>query len=59
MRVDEGEWQALAPADGIFDSGAEAALLVVDQLPAGTHALGVRARDAAGNTGTTTLRYQK
>src|SRR5262249_27147104 len=48
-RVDEGEWNAIDAADGIWDSGMEQWRLVTDPLAPGDHTLQVKAVDAAGN----------
>ncbi len=57
IRVDGGEWRAAAAQDGIFDSGSETVVIVIETLPAGAHKLELRAHDAAGNTGTTTVGF--
>jgi hypothetical protein len=43
------EWQAVLPADNIFDGPREAVSIVVPGLSAGTHQITLRATDAKGN----------
>jgi sugar lactone lactonase YvrE len=59
FRVGDGEWLAAVAEDGIFDGQFEAVVLDVKHLPEGSHEVGVRARDAAGNVASKTLRYQR
>ena len=59
FRIDNGDWLAAIPGDGIFDGQYEVVLLDGSRLPEGQHTLDIRARDAAGNTATATLRYAK
>jgi sugar lactone lactonase YvrE len=59
LKVDDGEWLAAMPEDGLFDGQFEAVLLDVDRLPEGAHEVAVRARDAAGNVASETLRYRR
>jgi sugar lactone lactonase YvrE len=59
IRVDQGEWSPVAARDGILDSASETVAIAVEQLPGGAHQLEMRARDAAGNVGTVTLRYKR
>jgi sugar lactone lactonase YvrE len=59
FRLDGGEWLAAAAADDIFDSQLEAIVLDSGRLPAGTHRLEVRARDAAGNSASMELHYKR
>jgi outer membrane protein assembly factor BamB len=49
--VDGGDWQILAPADGIADDLVEAFTLKLPTLPPGPHAVTVRAWDSADNVG--------
>jgi len=49
--VDGGEWQILAPADGICDDLVEAFTVKLPVLPPGPHAVTVRAWDSADNVG--------
>jgi outer membrane protein assembly factor BamB len=49
--VDGGDWQILAPADGICDDLVEAFTLKLPTLPPGPHAVTVRAWDSADNVG--------
>lgn len=56
-RVDGADWQALACADGIFDSPEETLRLDPARLPTGRHSLEIRVRDAAGNESVTKLIY--
>ncbi len=50
--LDGGEWTAIFPDDGLFDSTAETITLKLPDLKPGAHVLTVRATDAAGNVGT-------
>ncbi|MBN1459133.1 MAG: hypothetical protein JXA57_06325, partial [Armatimonadetes bacterium] len=59
FRIDEGEWLAAMPGDGIFDGQYETVMLDADRLPAGTHEVELRARDAAGNVASGKLRYTR
>jgi len=59
FRIDEGEWLAAMPEDGIFDSQLENILLDLARLPEGAHPVEVRVRDAAGNVASGTLRYRR
>ena len=59
FRVDEGEWLAAMPGDGIFDGQLENILLDLARLPEGAHQVEVRARDGAGNVTRGTLRYRR
>jgi hypothetical protein len=45
--------------DAIFDQGAETILLDAARVPQGAHQIEIRARDAAGNTASATLRYTR
>lgn len=57
--IDGGEWQPLAPRDGIFDDSDEPfALLLPDKLTTGMHSLAVRAVDAADNVGATQTSFR-
>jgi hypothetical protein len=49
--VDAGPWQALLPADGIFDARDEAFTFDTKRLDAGEHTLAVQVWDSAGNVG--------
>ncbi|MDH4180118.1 MAG: hypothetical protein OEV33_06365, partial [Armatimonadota bacterium] len=57
FKVDDGDWLAAIPEDGIFDSQYEAIVLDRARLPEGSHEITLRARDAAGNVTSKTLRY--
>jgi hypothetical protein len=50
--LDGGEWVAVFPDDGLFDTTAETITIPLKDLKPGTHVLTVRATDAAGNVGT-------
>ncbi len=43
------DWQAVLPADNIFDGPDEAVKLTLGNLPPGLHQVTVRATDAKGN----------
>ena len=47
--IDGGDWHVLAPADGICDDLVESFTLKLPTLPAGPHAVTVRAWDSADN----------
>jgi sugar lactone lactonase YvrE len=47
--IDGGDWHVLAPADGICDDLVESFTLKLPSLPAGPHAVTVRAWDSADN----------
>ena len=49
--LDGGEWVAIFPDDGIFDTTKETIAIALKSLKAGTHVLTVRATDASGNVG--------
>jgi outer membrane protein assembly factor BamB len=49
--VDGGEWQVLAPNDGIADDVVEAFTIKLPPLPPGPHAITVRVWDSADNVG--------
>jgi hypothetical protein len=49
--IDGGEWQVLAPADGICDDLVESFTIKLPPLPPGPHAITVRAWDSADNVG--------
>lgn len=51
-KVDDGDWQAAIPVDGIFDSPDEKWKIVTDTLDAGEHKIEVKASDEVGNHGT-------
>ena len=57
FKVDDGDWLAAIPEDGIFDSQYEAIVLDQARVPEGSHEITLRARDAAGNVTSKTLRY--
>jgi hypothetical protein len=50
--VDGGEWFLVFPLDGICDSAQEEFQVTTPELTSGEHALGLRATDATGSTGT-------
>lgn len=54
-RVDEGDWAAAAPDDGIFDSTTEAFTVRTLPLNTGERTIEVKAIDSAGNAATTKL----
>ena len=49
--VDGGDWQVLAPNDGIADDVVEAFTIKLPPLPPGPHAITVRVWDSADNVG--------
>lgn len=49
--IDGGKWANIFPNDGLFDSKAESFRFASETLPAGTHVLVLKVRDAAGNVG--------
>ena len=49
--IDGGDWQLLAPTDGICDDLVEAFTIKLPELPPGPHAVTVRAWDSADNVG--------
>ncbi len=49
--VDGGDWQILSATDGICDDLVESFTLRLPALPAGPHAVTVRAWDSADNVG--------
>jgi len=59
FKVDKGDWLAAIPVDGMFDGQYEGIALDSGRLPEGSHQLEIRARDAAGNVGSRTLRYRR
>jgi hypothetical protein len=59
FKVDKGDWLAAFPQDGMFDGQYESIMLDAARLQAGSHQLEIRARDAAGNVASKTLRYRK
>jgi hypothetical protein len=57
--VDGGDWQALAPKDGIFDDPAEDFVIRLPAgLAAGGHSLAIRAVDSAENVGATQVSFR-
>jgi outer membrane protein assembly factor BamB len=57
--IDGGEWQMLAPKDGVLDDLVEAFSIRLPQnLPQGTHTLAVRAADAAENLGAAQVTFR-
>ncbi|HZS42273.1 MAG TPA: PQQ-binding-like beta-propeller repeat protein [Polyangia bacterium] len=57
--VDGGEWQPVAPRDGIFDETAEDfSFKLPSGLQAGAHSLAVRAVDAADNVGAVQITFR-
>jgi hypothetical protein len=56
--IDDAPWQLGAPADGLFDDLSEELVVGLPKdLPRGTHTLAVRAADAAGNVGSTSVTF--
>jgi hypothetical protein len=53
--VDGGEWFLVFPTDGIADSPQEDFQMTTLDLAPGEHAIGLRAGDSTGSTGTTKL----
>jgi hypothetical protein len=49
--IDGGKWSNVFPVDGLFDSKSESFRFAGESLPAGTHVLVLKVRDAAGNVG--------
>lgn len=49
--IDGGKWANIFPTDGLFDSKSESFRFAGESLPAGTHVLVLKVRDAAGNIG--------
>jgi sugar lactone lactonase YvrE len=49
FRIDNGEWLAAAPSDGVYDTETEAFVIRTDALPVGKHVLEVRAYNSTGN----------
>ena len=49
--LDGQEWKPLNPEDDLFDTSAEAFTLALAPLPAGSHVIAIRAKDARGNSG--------
>lgn len=54
-RVDNGEWTAAVPSDGIFDSTLESFQVTTASLTPGKHTIEVKAFNAANNTVVETL----
>lgn len=50
FRVDNGDWMAAIPRDGIFDTGSESFILTSGKLAPGKHTVEVKAFNAAGLT---------
>ena len=48
-RIDDGEWVALLPVDGLFDSPEETIRTPALPTEAGEHTLSIRIRDSVGN----------
>ena len=48
--IDAGEWQAVEPADGIFDERTEEVSVDIGELEPGEHTITLRATDSRGNT---------
>jgi hypothetical protein len=49
--LDGGDWVAIFPDDGLFDTTNERLTISLTDLKSGTHIVTVRATDAAGNVG--------
>jgi outer membrane protein assembly factor BamB len=49
--IDGGDWQVLSSSDGIIDDLVESFTIKLPALPAGPHAVAVRAWDSADNVG--------
>jgi hypothetical protein len=49
--LDGGDWVAIFPDDGLFDTTTERLTISLTDLKSGTHIVTVRATDAAGNVG--------
>ncbi len=56
--IDGGEWTAVFPQDGLFDTRSEHLSVSLDHLEAGAHLLVVRGTDALGNVGTGDLVFE-
>jgi hypothetical protein len=55
-KVDDGEWMAAIPVDGIFDSPDETWKIVTDDLTPGEHKIEVKASDEVSNNGSATTK---
>jgi len=53
--IDGGDWQILAAADGICDDVVESFSIKLPSLPAGPHAVAIRAWDSADNVGAASI----
>ncbi|BDI31241.1 hypothetical protein CCAX7_32920 [Capsulimonas corticalis] len=55
-RVDNGDWMAAAPDDGLFDSTHEAFSFTTIPLTTGAHTIQIQSLDMAGNSATSTVK---
>lgn len=51
-RIDNGDWIAAQPVDGVFDSPRESFQVITDSLTPGDHSLEIRVVDLANNAAT-------
>ncbi|MBT8492724.1 MAG: hypothetical protein KJO07_06660 [Deltaproteobacteria bacterium] len=57
--IDDGPWQVIGTADGLFDDQAELLQLSLPRgLSRGVHTLAIRVADEAGNIGTTSVSFR-
>ena len=56
--VDAGPWQAVLPADAIFDAKSEKLTLKTNALKPGEHTLVIQAEDSSGNVGAAKTVFQ-
>ena len=57
-RVDGGDWTAIEPDDGLWDSAFETFRFVTPPVAPGEHAVEVMLQDAAGNESRTTVKFR-
>jgi len=57
-QVDSGEWVAVFPTDGIFDSTSESFAVKLPELKPGPHTLAVRVADEADNIGAAAVTFR-
>ncbi len=57
-QIDSGEWVAVFPTDGIFDSPTESFAVKLPDLKAGPHTLAVRVADEADNIGAAAVTFR-